>query len=251
MDVNEPKTHTADKMNSVHQVQKLFNQKAQSWSKKYDCGGALQKRIDHFQAVLFKTIPPPATVLDLGCGTGNLAIYLAQQGYRVTACDIAEQMLEVARQMDSTQLVQWSLLTPDWGGLPFANEHFAAIVSSSTFEYLDHVDSVLAECARALKTQGTLAITVPNPLCRTRIREERLRRLIKFPVFRCWEVIPKFRQYFSYLRVSQNRFSKEHWRELGRGCGLFLEDELSSEVPAPGGEPTLLLLCFVKQNPIR
>lgn len=37
------------------------------------------------------------TVLDLGCGTGNHAIPLAQRGYRVTGVDRSEEMLKSAR----------------------------------------------------------------------------------------------------------------------------------------------------------
>jgi SAM-dependent methyltransferase len=39
----------------------------------------------------------PATVLDLGCGTGNHALILAQRGYRVTGIDASSGMLRVAR----------------------------------------------------------------------------------------------------------------------------------------------------------
>jgi SAM-dependent methyltransferase len=34
-----------------------------------------------------------ATILDIGCGPGNLAVPLAQQGFLVTACDISKGML--------------------------------------------------------------------------------------------------------------------------------------------------------------
>lgn len=37
------------------------------------------------------------TLLDLGCGTGQLALYFLQQGYRVTGLDLSEAMLEQAR----------------------------------------------------------------------------------------------------------------------------------------------------------
>jgi SAM-dependent methyltransferase len=38
------------------------------------------------------------TILDLGCGTGNHAIRLAQRGYAVTGVDRSEEMLVIARQ---------------------------------------------------------------------------------------------------------------------------------------------------------
>lgn len=38
----------------------------------------------------------PKTIVDLGCGTGNIAIPLAQQGMRVTGIDLSSDMLAVA-----------------------------------------------------------------------------------------------------------------------------------------------------------
>ncbi|ULL17700.1 class I SAM-dependent methyltransferase [Paenibacillus sp. H1-7] len=40
----------------------------------------------------------PQTVADLGCGTGNIALPLAQQGYEVFGIDLSEDMLAVAQQ---------------------------------------------------------------------------------------------------------------------------------------------------------
>ncbi len=40
---------------------------------------------------------PPGSVLDLGCGTGNHALLLAERGYRVTGIDASPGMLRVAR----------------------------------------------------------------------------------------------------------------------------------------------------------
>lgn len=42
-------------------------------------------------------VPSPARVLDAGCGTGRVAIRLAERGYDVTGADIDEGMLAVAR----------------------------------------------------------------------------------------------------------------------------------------------------------
>ncbi|TXK84066.1 class I SAM-dependent methyltransferase [Paenibacillus sp. N3.4] len=40
----------------------------------------------------------PSTIVDLGCGTGNLTIPLALEGYQLTGIDLSENMLAVAEQ---------------------------------------------------------------------------------------------------------------------------------------------------------
>ena len=46
-------------------------------------------------------------VLDLGCGTGTLAIMLASSGREVVAVDPARAMLDVARAKPGADLIQW------------------------------------------------------------------------------------------------------------------------------------------------
>ena len=48
-----------------------------------------------------------ARVLDLGCGTGTLAIMLATRGFEVTGVDPARAMLHVARAKPGADRVEW------------------------------------------------------------------------------------------------------------------------------------------------
>jgi magnesium-protoporphyrin O-methyltransferase len=55
--------------------------------------------LDHVQSWLAeRALPEGATVLDAGCGTGLFSLAMAQQGFRVTAVDIAPQMVQAAQQ---------------------------------------------------------------------------------------------------------------------------------------------------------
>lgn len=53
----------------------------------------------------------PGSALDLACGTGRNAMYLARRGWNVTALDFAEPALELARERAHEQglSIQWML----------------------------------------------------------------------------------------------------------------------------------------------
>lgn len=53
----------------------------------------------HGEAALCEALmPPPARVLDAGCGTGRVAIRLAERGYECVGVDLDASMLAVARE---------------------------------------------------------------------------------------------------------------------------------------------------------
>ena len=51
-----------------------------------------------YKEILAKEGLKPRTAVDLACGTGSVAMLLAQEGLKVTAVDISEDMLTVASQ---------------------------------------------------------------------------------------------------------------------------------------------------------
>jgi SAM-dependent methyltransferase len=56
-------------------------------------------------------------VLDLGCGTGELSVRLAKEGYEVTGVDLSEDMLMVAREKAVEESVPLSLFQQDMSEL--------------------------------------------------------------------------------------------------------------------------------------
>lgn len=58
-----------------------------------------RERVYHYlKKSVFHQLPASAAVLELSCGTGEDAIWLAQQGYHVLATDIAEEMVAKAQE---------------------------------------------------------------------------------------------------------------------------------------------------------
>lgn len=54
--------------------------------------------VDFYMQLLRKEGVSPKTAVDLACGTGSVAILLAQMGMQVTGVDLSEEMLTVAMQ---------------------------------------------------------------------------------------------------------------------------------------------------------
>lgn len=94
-----------------------------------------------------------ATILDVGCGTGRLLELLGQRvpSAALTGLDLAPNMLQqAAERLPSTvRLVQG-----DAEQLPFADNSFQLVLSSSTFQWLDNLQYCFEEAGRVLEPEG-------------------------------------------------------------------------------------------------
>lgn len=70
---------------------------------------------NHLCYEIMKLMPPvrPYRVLELGCGEGKDAVFLARNGYQVTAFDLAESGLEKARRLADKNGVQIDFFKAD------------------------------------------------------------------------------------------------------------------------------------------
>jgi len=234
---------------TTEDVRVLFNRKAGAMELKYLPNGKLTSRLNRFMERLGEVSPPPGRVLDLGCGTGDLAAALSRQGYQVTACDIAEKMIEMARAVHMGAAVEWASLKPDWKALPFGEGSFRSVAASSVFEYLVDVEPVVAEISRVLQPGGVLLLTVPNPCNLLRKVEGRLRpKVSKRGLTRLMRRVLRIDSYARYLQLSRNRFTGERWQSVLSSAYLAPIDprDFSSEAWQAQARFPLLLLAVRK-----
>jgi len=116
-----------------------------------------------------------ARVLDLCCGTGDLAFALARSGpARVTGADFSHAMLVRATTKSKTRArdpkagsaAPATFLEADALQLPFADSSFDLVTTAFGFRNLANYESGLREIQRVLRPGGTLAIlefTEPPP----------------------------------------------------------------------------------------
>ena len=75
-------------------------------------------------------------VLDLACGTGNMAIRLAKRGYKVTGVDSSKDMLDVARDKAAREGLCLSFVQQDMRYLESEKQFDAAVCLFDSLNYL-------------------------------------------------------------------------------------------------------------------
>jgi len=203
------------------QVREFFDAKAAAWPSKYVPNGRLAARLTRLTDALSHYVPAGGKVLDLGCGTGDLAISLAAAGLQVTGCDISPEMLHQATSAESAGEIDWVQLEPAWERLPFGPESFDTVVTSSVLEYVDDPPAVLRECRRVLRPGGLVLCTVPDLRHPVRWLEWLVGGVARESVVRAASRGPsRLAGYLTYLRVSQQRHSLSWWQAAAARAGL-------------------------------
>ena len=91
-------------------------------------------------------------VLDLACGSGDLAAEATRRGARVIALDFSTGMLRRARARRIGRLVRGDALC-----LPLADASVDAVVSGFALRNFVDLGTALRECARVLRPAGRIA----------------------------------------------------------------------------------------------
>ncbi len=111
------------------------------------------------------------TVLDLGCGGGQLALRLAEAGAsHVTAIDASERMLQVARAQWGHANVTYAQVAMEAADYP--DGAFDLVVSSLALHYVDDYAGLVARIARWLKPNGRFVFSTEHPIYAARSTED-------------------------------------------------------------------------------
>jgi SAM-dependent methyltransferase len=192
---------------------------------------ALRARAERspFAQLLDRAIPGDARIVDVGCGTGQMAIYLARGDRTVVGADLSGASLrlgaDAARRfgLERVQFVQTDLHR---AGLRDAS--FDVVFSSGVVHHTPDPAAAFATLARLARPGGTIVVGVYNAFARIPLRLRRLvARATRFrwipfdPVLRERESEPARRE--AWLR-DQYQHPEEHRHTLAEVQRWFDEN---------------------------
>jgi len=139
-----------------------------------------QRQINNdIHLILNMSAPTILSVLDLGCGTGNIAIRFLRQGHRVDCVDLSDEMLKIIRKKtDNMDNARFFMSDADTFLRDSAS--YDVICLSSVLHHLPDFNQTLMLCSQKLNLGGFLYIT-HEPLPRAeRLQPARIQNLLSW-----------------------------------------------------------------------
>jgi ubiquinone/menaquinone biosynthesis C-methylase UbiE len=102
-------------------------------------------------------------VLDLGCGAGRNAVFLAKEGFYVVGVDISSTALKMALQkVKEANLQNCSFVRQNFLNIPFLDSRFDAVISCCSIENqpLPEIKEALGEMRRVTTDRGLVLATL-------------------------------------------------------------------------------------------
>jgi 2-polyprenyl-3-methyl-5-hydroxy-6-metoxy-1,4-benzoquinol methylase len=104
-------------------------------------------------------------ILDVACGSGDQSVELAKRGFKVTAFDISDALIKVAKESARNNSVTVDFSVGDMRTMSFTQQFNAAVMLSHSFGFFNHEENlrVLRDTFVSLKKGGRLLLDLMNP----------------------------------------------------------------------------------------
>lgn len=159
-------------------------------------------------------------VLDVACGTGDMAEELLRQGCSVTGVDLSKEMMAIAEQ--KAPQAEYSLA--DVERLPFGDASFDAVTCAFGVRNFVHLEQGLHEMLRVLKPGGRMVIlelATPDSSLIRPFYNLYTRRIIPW----LGQRLAGSREAYTYLPRSIERFPKgDAFLQLIQNSGFWIQE---------------------------
>ena len=103
-------------------------------------------------------VSPGSELLDVGCGSGQLALWAARDGAHVTGVDIAPNLVRRAQARANAEGLNARFLEGDAEALPFEDASFDVVASLIGAMFAPRPELVASELLRVCSPGGTIAM---------------------------------------------------------------------------------------------
>lgn len=138
------------------------------WSEHYNNGRSFRRLSNEEKSLLAEHAPAPddGRALDIGCGTGEMSVYLSSLGYTVDGADFAEGALARARaEHADVEGVRWLSLDVERDDLAvLAEDGYDLVVLRLSIAFIRDRTRVLRSLTARLREDGALIIITPTVL---------------------------------------------------------------------------------------
>lgn len=159
-------------------------------------------------------------VLDVACGTGDMAVELLRQGCSVTGVDLSKEMMAIAKQ----KAPQAEYRLADVERLPFGDASFDAVTCAFGVRNFVHLEQGLHEMLRVLKPGGRMVIlelATPDSSLIRPFYNLYTRRIIPW----LGQRLAGSREAYTYLPRSIERFPKgDAFLQLIKNSGFRIQE---------------------------
>ncbi len=138
-----------------------------------------QDKAQHiWKGILKNAIPTdePLNILDIGVGTGFLALLFSEMGHNVTGIDISKSMLEKTRCNAGEMGLIVDLIHADAENLPVKDEYFDIVINRHLLWTIPNPETAVNEWSRTVKSGGKIILI--DGKWHDRAIDMRLRRFI-------------------------------------------------------------------------